>query len=219
MFTKKYIFETKKTRSRRILQTFMFLIVCGFTSFILLCVYLPTFAKEQSNLSQQVFFQKSPDVIAVFTGDTGRLDYTFKKAEKHPSANIFITGVFAKNNLEILLKKQGNNISVDDYLEQQSHHIEIEYLARNTVENGLATLNYLSKLNLPKPKVLIISSDYHIFRIDRIMQALKDDGSNVDFYFESIPSDYTKMHNIQKLIKEVYKFFKTSTFLLFWERD
>lgn len=219
MFTKKYIFETRTTRSKRIFQTAVFLSLTGVVSFVLLCIYLPIYAEEQSELARKVFYQRSPDVIAVFTGDTGRLDYTFKKAEAHPSANIFITGVYAKNNLEILLKKQGKNISVEDYIESESHHIEIEYLARNTIENGLATINYLSKQNLLHPRVLIISSDYHIFRIARIMRALQDDNSEVDFYFESIPNDYNKISNIQKLIKEVYKFFKTSTFLLFWERD
>ena len=219
MFTKKYIFETRTTRSKRLFQTSIFLILCGFTSFILLCIYLPIYAEEQSELARQVFYQRSPDVIAVFTGDTGRLDYTFKKAQAHPSANIFITGVYAKNNLEILLKKQGKNISVEDYIESQGHHIDIEYLARNTIENGLATINYLSKQNLLHPRVLIISSDYHIFRIASIMRALQDESSEIDFYFESIPSDYSKVSNLQKLAKEVYKFFKTTTFLLFWERD
>lgn len=166
-----------------------------------------------------MFFQKSPDVIAVFTGDTGRLDYTFKKAEKYPSAKIFITGVYAKNNLEILLKKQGRDISVDQYLDLESHHIEIEYLARNTIENGLATINYLAKLDSPKQKVLIISSDYHIFRISRIMNALKSSSDRYEFYYESIENNYNKVSNLQKLMKEVYKFFKTSTFLLFWEQD
>ncbi|MDP7320488.1 MAG: ElyC/SanA/YdcF family protein [Bacteriovoracaceae bacterium] len=187
------------------------------TSFILLCIYIPIYAQEQNNISEEVFFKRSPDLIAVFTGDTGRIDYTFKKAEKYPSAKIFITGVYAKNNLEILLRKQGNNISVDDYLEQESHHIELDYLARNTIENGLATIHYIKKLPMIK-NVLIISSDYHIFRISRIMQALNDSNSNVNFYYESIPSDYNETKNIKKLIKEVYKFFKTSTFLFFWDR-
>lgn len=188
----------------------------GFTSFVLLCVYIPTYAKKQNQRSVEAFFERSPDVIAVFTGDTGRIDYTFKKAERYPSAKVFITGVYAKNNLEILLKKQGNNISVEDYLEQESHHIELDYLARNTVENALATLNYVKKIPNAQ-NVLIISSDYHIFRIASIIDALADDDDDIDFYFESIASDYTQASNVEKLIKEVYKFFKASTFLLFWE--
>lgn len=187
-------------------------------TFILLTVYLPIYAEKQNELSNQAFFGRSPDVIAVFTGDTGRLDYTFKLAEKYPSAKIFITGVYAKNNLEILLKKQGRDISIEDYLEQESHHIEIDYLARNTIENGLATLNYIR--TLPNVgKILIISSDYHIFRISRIMNTISDENTQYQFFYESINSDFNKTANLQKLIKEVYKFFKTATFLFFWDRS
>ncbi len=187
-------------------------------SFVLICIYIPIYAEEQNVIAEQMFFQRSPDLIVVFTGDTGRIDYTLKKAEKYPSAKIFITGVYAKNNLEILLKKQGKNISIDEYVEQQSHHIELDYLARNTIENGLATLNYISKLSHVKD-VLIISSDYHMFRISRIMNALSDSNSTINFYYESIPSNYKLTRNIQKLVKEVYKFFRTSTFLFFWDRE
>jgi len=51
------------------------------------------------------------------------------------------------------------------------------------------------------------------------MEALKDQGSNYHFYYESIPTDYKDMGNVKKLIKEVYKFFKSSTFLMFWDRE
>ena len=113
-----------------------------------------------------------------------------------------------------LLNKQGSNISVDEFLEQESHHIELEYLARNTVENGLATMNYLRKLEGHK-NVLIISSDYHILRIALILNTLKQNGK-YNFYFESIPHDYTDIRNLRKLFKEVYKLLRTTTFLLFW---
>lgn len=218
MFTKKYIFETKKTRAKRITESIFFILITSLVSFSLLCMYLPIYAKEQNEISEQAFFKRSPDLIAVFTGDIGRIDFTLKKAGANPSSKIFITGVYAKNNLEILLKKQGKNISIDDFLEQESHHIELDYLARNTVENGLATLNYIKGLPSAK-KILIISSDYHIFRISKIMDALKDQNSNVEFYYESIPMDYTKLKNVQKLAKEVYKFVKASTFLFFWDRE
>jgi hypothetical protein len=179
---------------------------------------MPIYAYNQNEITEQAFFKRSPDVIAVFTGDIGRIDYTLKKAEKHPSAKIFITGVYAKNSLKTLLLSQGKNISVDEYLEQESHHIEIDYLARNTIENGLNTIRYLQTLGEHK-NILIISSDYHILRISKIMDTLKDDQSNYHFYYESIPTDYKDLHNIQKLLKEVYKFFKTSTFLMFWDRE
>lgn len=215
MFDKKYVFETKYTRSkRRYRNAFLFLLVL-ITSFILTSIYIPIYAQKQNEVSAQAFYQKSPDVIAVFTGDHGRLAYTFQKADKYPSSKIFISGVYSKNNLMILLKKQGVNISVDEFLEQESHHIELEYLARNTVENGIATMNYLRKLKGHK-NVLIISSDYHILRIALILKTLRQNG-DYNFYFESIPHDYTEMRNIKKLFKEVYKLLRTTTFLMFWD--
>lgn len=218
MFYKKYIFETRSTRSQRILRTFLISLLGLFVFFILLCLYIPIYASNQNEISEQAFFQRSPDIIAVFTGDTGRIDYTLKKAEKYPSAKIFITGVYAKNSLKTLLLKQGINISVEDYLKEEGHHIELDYLARNTIENGLNTLRYTEKLD-KHISVLIISSDYHIFRISKIMNALKNENSKISFHYESIPSDYQDSKNIKKLFKEVYKIFKTATFLMFWDRE
>ena len=218
MFTRKYVFETKKTRTKRIFKSSLLIFIVGLTAFSLLAIYIPIFAKEQKRIADEAFFQRSPDVIAVFTGDVGRIDYALKKGEKSPSTKIFISGVYVKNSLKTLLNKQGKFISVDEYLNQESHHVEIDYLARNTVENGLTTLRYLKTLDVHK-NVLIISSDYHIFRISKIMNSLKDENSDYNFYFDSIPSNYTKIANLKKLIKEVYKFFKTSVFLMFWDRS
>lgn len=218
MFYKKYIFETRYTRSKRAARTFLIALLVVFIFIGLLCAYIPIYASNKNEQAEQAFFQRSPDVIAVFTGDVGRIDYTLKKAEKYPSAKVFITGVYAKNSLKTLLHKQGTNLSVDEFLEQESHHIELDYLARNTVENALATYRYLKKMGGSK-NVLIISSDYHIFRIQKILDALGDNKEDYNFYFESIKSDYSKSSNVQKLLKEVYKFFKASTFLLFWDRE
>ena len=184
-------------------------------SFVLLCIYLPIYAKNQNEIASEAFFKKSPDLIAVYTGDSGRLDYTFKKIEKYPSATVFISGVYAKNSLKTLIAKQGTNLSVEEFIEQESHHIQLDYLARNTVENGISTYNYLRTLDA-HTNVLIISSDYHILRIKMILETLRDEGDDYIFHFESIESNYAEVRNLKKLFKEVYKLLKTSTFLLFW---
>lgn len=217
MFDKKYVFETKYTRSKRRYRNLFLLLLLMCTTYVLISVYIPIFAQKQNERSAQAFYQKSPDVIAVYTGDSGRLDYTFKKADKYPSSKIFISGVYSKNSLMTLLKNQGTNLSVDEFLEQESHHIELDYLARNTVENGLATLNYLRNLDGHK-NVLVVSSDYHILRISLILKTLKET-EDYNFYYESIPHDYTEMRNLRKLFKEVYKLLRTSTFLLFWNEN
>lgn len=180
-----------------------------------MCVYITIFATRQNNITKEALFLKAPDVIAVFTGDAGRIDYAFKLAEQYPSAKVFISGVHAKNSLKTLLLQQGKGISVEDFLEQESHHIELDYLARNTVENGLSTIHYL-RSNPEYRSVLIISSDYHILRISLIMASLNDI-PEAKFYYESIPSDYSEYNNITKVMKEVYKLVKTVTFLMLWE--
>jgi uncharacterized SAM-binding protein YcdF (DUF218 family) len=176
---------------------------------------LPIYAEKQDALTKLAFFKKSPDVIAVYTGDSGRLDYTFKKIERYPSTKVFISGVYSKNNLKTLLDKQGRGISVEEFIEQESHHVDIEYQARNTFENGIATFNYLRRLDGHK-NILVISSDYHILRISLILNRLKSEDDDYNFYYESIPADYSQTRNLKKLFKEVYKLIRTSAFLIFW---
>ncbi|MBG60579.1 MAG: hypothetical protein CME67_01555 [Halobacteriovoraceae bacterium] len=218
MFSKKYVFETRYTRTKRLVRNVFLAIVGTCMASTLLTIYLPIYAQKQKEASSKAFFQKAPDVIAVFTGDAGRIEHALKLAEKHPSAKLFITGVYVKNNLKTLLESQGTNLSVEEYLEQESHHIEIDYLARNTVENGLATLHYAQRLPAVKD-ILVISSDYHIFRVNLIMDTLRSSGQNYSFHYEAIESDYTQWRNIKILMKEVYKLLKTSTFLLFWDKE
>lgn len=218
LFSKKYVFETRYTRNKRLLRNLFALFSFFLISILLICVYIPIHATNKKEQARQMFFEKAPDVIAVYTGDSGRIAYALSMADKYPSAKIFISGVYAKNNLKILLENQGKNISVDDYLEQESHHIELDYLARNTVENGISTLNYLNRSQGTK-NILIISSDYHILRINLILHTLIENNEEYHFYFDSISSDYSKWTNLKKLFKEVYKLLKTSTFLVFWEKS
>lgn len=218
MFEKKYVFETRSTKLKRFYLKLLWGLVFVFAVFILFLFYIPFFASDQREKVDEAFFKKAPDVIAVFTGDGGRISYGLELAEKYPSAKLFITGVYAKNTLKTLLEKQASNLSVDEYLEQESHHIDLEYLARNTVENGLATLNYLATLN-GHEDVLIITSDYHVLRSYLIMKTLKGPNDKYALYFEGRKSDYTQWRSLKILIKETYKLLTTSTFLLFWDRD
>lgn len=192
------------------------MLVC-LLGFSLLCLYIPIYASKQHNIAQEAFFNKAPDLIAVFTGDAGRIDYALKLAEQYPSAKLFVSGVHTKNSLKTLLVKQGKGISVDEFLEQEGHHIELDYLSRNTVENGISTLNFLKRFEEYR-NVLIISSDYHILRVSLIMMTLNDIPT-AKFYFESIRSDYSDFGNIKKIFKEVYKIAKATTFLLFWDKE
>ena len=215
MFGKKYVFETKSTRTKRFIFNSMIVSALVCVVLFITCLYLPFYAYDQNEITEKAFFKKAPDLISAYTGDGGRLEYTFLEANKYPSSKILVSGVYAKSSLETLLQKQGLKISAEDYLNQESHHIELDYLARNTVENVLSTIRYLGKYEGLK-SILIVSSDYHIFRIKLIVDSLKNENSDYEFNYYGIKSDYTKPRNIKILFKEVYKLIKTSIFLLFW---
>ena len=216
MIGKKYLFESRSRLKRK--KYFLFTIVTsGFLFFCYTCftLYLPFYASKETARLDEYFFKKSPDAIAVFTGDSGRIDYALKLATKYPSAQLFITGVYSKNSLKTLLEKQGSDISVETFLEQEKHHIELDYLARNTFENAHATLNYLKRIQNHKD-IIIISSDYHIFRSSMLIGQLN--GESLNFYYKGLSVDYTKWPNIKKLLKETFKVIQTRLFLMFWEK-
>lgn len=215
MFGKKYVFETKSTRTKRFI--FNSIIASSIVTLMLLitCLFLPYYAYDQNEITNKAFFKKAPDVIAVYTGDSGRLKHTFKEANKYPTSKILISGVYAKNSVETLLAQRGLTISVQEYLDQESHRIELDYLSRNTVENVLSTIRFLNKLDTHKT-VMIVSSDYHIFRIKQIVDSLRQEDMNYEFHYYGVESDYKSLRNIKLLFKEVYKLIKTSIFLLFW---
>lgn len=215
MFGKKYVFETKATRTKRFIFNSVVLSAVLSLMLLITCLFLPYYAYDQNEITNKAFFKKAPDIIAVYTGDSGRLEYTFKEANKYPSSKILISGVYAKNSVATLLKSRGLKISVQEYLNQESHRIELDYLSRNTVENVLSTLRFLNQLDTHR-SVLIVSSDYHIFRIKQIVDSLKQEDSSYEFHYYGIESDYKNPRNIKLLFKEVYKLIKTSIFLLFW---
>ena len=110
------------------------------------------------------FKTSPPDLIVVFTGGAGRIEYAIKKAQEFKQPNVFITGVHEKNSVKTI-------ISPMKIADKDTEHIDIDYTARNTVENVVSTLDYLRN-NRGLNKILIISSDYHIMRIKQIIYTL-----------------------------------------------
>ena len=97
MLGKKYTFESKKTRIRRLLISGAFLFIVSFGVIVSFIIYIPIYAKMQKGRAAGAFYQKSPDAIAVFTGDSGRIAYALELLKKNPSAKLFISGVHAAN--------------------------------------------------------------------------------------------------------------------------
>lgn len=212
MFSSKYIFETRKTRSIRYLKNFVLIFVFISILYFISGYFFILFSKGENNKSREVFFQRPPDLIVVFTGDKGRISYAIEMAKEMKQSHIFITGVYSKNSVETLL----NPLSVSEDFNR--NFLEIDYLARNTVENAIATLRYLRKNNTLS-NVLIISHDYHIPRIKTIMNSVQLKEDNFNFYYLGLESDFNSVRSLKILYTEVYKFLRSYLFLLIWNSD
>jgi uncharacterized SAM-binding protein YcdF (DUF218 family) len=206
MFGRKYVFETKSTRLRRLLLSgliFSSIVIGILGTFI---VYIPIYAKMQKGRAAGAFFQKSPDAIAVFTGDKGRIAYALELLKKNPSSRLFISGVHAANSFQTLVDKQASP-STGEAVKNVGMQVDLDYKSRNTFENVQETLKFLKK-NAEFKKVLIISSDYHIMRIKLIMSHYMLT-EKPELYFDSVNTPYSNWTDVKKLLLEAVKISRT----------
>ena len=218
MFDKKYIFETKQTRSKRkIINLFISLFL--FSGLYLGMAYYILKISELENLrTEEAFYHKSPDLFAIFTGDSGRISFGIKNAEKYRVPYIFITGVNSANSLKTILDKSETEAPPKYKIEM--NNIELDYLARNTVENVISIFIYLNKNRGSFKNVVIVSSDYHIFRIKMILQMMKFSKiEDINFYYLGNERSFDNIRKYKILLKEVYKSIKALAFLLLWETE
>lgn len=204
----KYVFESKTTKMYRHLQGMLILLFSIFLAYSFVCSILLLDARNETKNSKTSFVQTPPDLIVVFTGGPGRIEYAIKKAQEFKQPNVFITGVHEKNSVKNLIN------TIDP---QETDHIELDYTARNTVENVVNTLKYLRN-NRGLNKILIISSDYHIMRIKQIINTLIKDDDKFTFYFSAVTSNYLSFRNIKILYIETFKLVRTKVFLMFWDQ-
>jgi uncharacterized SAM-binding protein YcdF (DUF218 family) len=204
----KYVFESKTTKMYRHLQGMLILLVSIFLMYSFVCSILLLDARNETKNSKTTFVQTPPDLIVVFTGGPGRIEYAIKKAQEFKQPNVFITGVHEKNSVKNLIN------TIDP---QETDHIELDYTARNTVENVVNTLKYLRN-NRGLNKILIISSDYHIMRIKQIINTLIKEDDKFSFYFSAVTSNYLSFRNIKILYIETFKLVRTKVFLMFWDQ-
>ncbi len=202
MFTKKYMFETQHTRYLRYIKNIFLIIFFSFTLYSLCCLLFILVSNNENQITQEHFFQKAPDLIAVFTGDSGRISYAISQAMEYKQSQIFITGVYAKNTVKSLLipyKEKGSNLN---------NRLTIDYSARNTIGNIVSTVKYLNDHKTIKT-IVIISHDYHIMRIKLIMNKLKaSTNEKHTFFYKGISTNYLNFRNIKILYKEVFKFIR-----------
>ena len=207
MLGKKYTFETKTTRLRRLLVSGVFLFALSVGVIVSFIVYIPIYAKMQKGRASGAFYQKSPDAIAVFTGDSGRISYALELLKKNPSSKLFISGVHAANSFKTLIEKQAGPITGGEVVNNVGMQVDLDYKSKNTFENVRETVRFL-KNNSGFNKVLIISSDYHIMRIKLIISH-EMNGNRPEFYFDSVTNSYTSWNDIKKLLKESVKISRT----------
>ena len=216
MLGRKYTFETKSTRLRRLLISGAFLSGLGIALMVTFIIYIPIYAKMQKGRANGAFFQKSPDAIAVFTGDKGRIAYAMELLKKNPTSKLFISGVHAANSFQTLLAKQSIPTTTEE-LSAAGMQVDLDYESKNTFENVRETVQYL-KANPDLEKVLIISSDYHIMRVKLIISHFMD-GSKKEFYFDSVPNSYTSWKETRKLLKEAVKIMRTFVILKIFREE
>ena len=210
MFSKKYIFETRRTRVVRYGKN-TFVVVGGAVLFYsLLCLTFISVAKKETEKSNDFFFSRDPDLIVVFTGDNGRIPFALKSLEKSDNGHLFITGVYSANTVRSIIRR---NASHETIAKIDSNKLYIDYQARNTVENVISTLHYLRRNKMFKT-VKIISHDYHIMRIKLIFNKFFVDSDQQKMYYVGIEKKYDNFRSIQILVREIYKYIRTSFFLI-----
>lgn len=215
MLGKKYIFETADTKIKRYFRNLLLTFFLFVFSYGLICAAIVFDARNSNGLTENALYNKPPELIVVFTGDKGRIQHAFDLARKYKQSHIFITGVHAKNTVSTFLGSSMEQKTIDPKL------LEIDYLAKNTVENVINLYRYL-KLNHGNQRILIISHDYHITRIKTILRGLAfnwDADGNFQFYFSSVPTNYTEINSLKKVLIEVPKLLKASLTVLFWEEE
>ena len=210
----KYVFETKGTRMYRHFLSAIIALVSIFLCYTFACAILLLDARNEGKNAKSTFVSTPPDLIVVFTGGHGRIEFAVKRAQEFKQPNVFITGVHEKNSVKTLM----NPIDAVAAEAPETDHIELDYTARNTVENVISTLKYL-RSNRGLNKILIISSDYHIMRIKMIIDSLTSEEEKFEFFFSPVPSDYLSFRSIKILYTEVFKLIRTKVFLISWDKQ
>lgn len=206
MFGKKYTFETRSTRVRRLIISGVLAFLFATVVAVTFIVYIPIYAQMQKGRAAGAFYQKSPDAIAVFTGDKGRIAYGMELLKKNPTSKLFISGVHEKNSFQTIINNQSSPVATDE-LNSPSMQVDLDYESKNTFENVRETVQFL-KSNPDLNNVLIISSDYHIMRVNLIISHFMKNTKH-EFYFDSVPNEYTSWRETRKLLKEALKICRT----------
>lgn len=199
-------------------KIFLSVIIISITYSLFMSFLLFQYAKKLSHDSLTYYFEKSPDIIAVFTGDRGRLEYAINLIDQYPEAKLLITGVYNKNTIKTLLNTKNMKILKTINEAKASQLVELDYQAKNTVENVLMTLHYIKKDPSYK-HLLIISSDYHLLRIQLLANTLNKGTTLESIHYYGINSNHHLLKRISDSTYEGFKIIKSLFFSIFWISD
>ena len=102
---KKYLFPIEKPPSRLDYKSIILALIASYVLAVIFMFYIVKSSNEISQKTTDFFFNQSPDLIVVPTGDKGRISLAIEMAKQHNLSNIFITGVYKKNSLENIIPK------------------------------------------------------------------------------------------------------------------
>ena len=207
MFNKDYNLGIPVQKRTSLFKKLLYLILFLIFGYIVACVIFYQVSLNKNLKAYKNLDTFGPDLIAVFTGHTGRIPLALEMAKKYPQARIFITGVNKNNTMEKLMGPFDQKL--------RPKLMDIDYWAQNTMENGISTIRLLRK-NPTLKNVLIISHDYHLMRINLIMDRLKGEKGDYRIEFLGRKTNYSSLRNLKILSKEVLKLARTYFFLLFY---
>lgn len=196
-----------------------------FIPFLVLMVYvtffyiMKNFIYAENNKITEFLKTNSFDCIVIFTGDTGRIPLGIITAELKNIPKIFITGVFSKNKISTILKKNFTNkvlTGTELNIEKSMQKIEIDYQAQNTLGNCISTLQFLRKEKNYK-NILVVSSDYHLIRMSFIFHKLQSPDDNFSLFYLPVKGLDYNFRSFKLVTKEIVKLFNVQGIFLFWD--
>ncbi len=200
IFSRKYVFESKKTRALRLALNAAVLAVGVVALYGTFLVFTVMTARTEGNRLSEGLYQKSPDAIVVFTGDKGRIKRALELTRKWPEAKMLISGVHGANNLKTIMAGHQDA----ETLLASPQQVDIDYEALDTMGNVRETLEHLDASSEKIERVLVVTSDYHVLRVRMIFRTQLGQRP-LQLFYEGVPSQWNEWSNIKKLVLESLK--------------
>lgn len=121
---------------------------------VLLCIGFIIFARNLERTQEPPV--RAADGITVLTGGGSRIDEAMKLLANHKANRVLITGVYKKTTKETLKSSasQGDQLF--------SCCVDLDYEARNTIDNATETAEWVAKHKYTS--VIVVTSNYHMPR-------------------------------------------------------